>query len=358
MALFVVLDTNVIQEDFLMRSGRFQILFDYVKRTQSGFLLPQIVLDELAANYEREVRSRLAKLKRAEEQLNGITIEPTADRTRVNVPDTVTEYLAYVKKRLALPNGAILPYSEANLRDAIQRAIQRRPPCTDRGEEIRDTVLWNTLLEAGAEKNRILLFISKNTNQFSADKIALHPDLAKEAKDRAISIMYLSSLEEFAKQHASKIEFITEDWLVTQINPDLVLDAAADIVIEEARSIAKRRAGFEVEGLGAFTVHGSLEVDEFFVYAMQTGDFRIEITWFGTVEVEYEAEVESGESRIGWKYEYDAAHDDFDAVPVYRQPEKRTEDRTVDLSVTVVTDVIVEDSKVADWSIVDVSADG
>ena len=73
MALFVVLDTNVIQEDFLMRSGRFQILFDYVKRTQSGFLLPQIVLEELAANYERKVRSRLAKLKRAEEQLNGIT---------------------------------------------------------------------------------------------------------------------------------------------------------------------------------------------------------------------------------------------------------------------------------------------
>jgi hypothetical protein len=269
----------------------------------------------------------------------------------------VADYMAYVKKRLALPKKAVLPYSEDNLRDAISRAIQRRPPCSNRGEEIRDVILWNTLLEAGADKSKILLFISKNTNQFSVDKITLHPDLAKEVKDLGVSITYLSSLEEFAKQHASKIEFITEEWLKTQIDPDLVLDAAGDIVIEEARHIAKRRAGPDIEGVGGFKVHGSLEVDEFFVYAMTTGDFRVEITWFGHVEVEYEAEVESDQRTFKSRYTY-VAGDNFDLIPGYRKPEQRqTEERSIRLSVMVVTDVIVEDNKVADWSIVDAAAE-
>jgi len=46
--MLIALDTNVIQEVYLMRSPRFQILFDYAARTESKFLLSRMVLDELA----------------------------------------------------------------------------------------------------------------------------------------------------------------------------------------------------------------------------------------------------------------------------------------------------------------------
>ena len=355
MASLVVLDTNVIQEDFLMRSPRFEILFDYVKRTRSDFLLPQIVADELFANYERELRSRVAKLTRAEEQLNGISIEPISAHTPTDVPKKVAEYKKYVKRRLELAGKGIVPYSEANMRDALNRAIQRRRPCSDHGEEIRDAILWNMVLDAADDKSRHLIFISKNTNEFSADKITLHFDLAKEMKERGANIAYFPSLEEFAKQHATKIAFITKEWLESQIDPDLVLDAAEDTFVDTARAIAKRRARPEVDGISTINAgNGSLEVDEFFVYEMTSGDFRVEITWHGWAEFEYQEEIV--ESETEWESRYNVAEDDVDVEPVFHR-RRRTKDSTVELSLNVVTDVIVEEGKVADWHIVDTWAE-
>ncbi len=52
--MVIVLDTNVFQEDFPMRSGRFRVLLEYAERTQTQFALPRVVYDEVRTNYERE----------------------------------------------------------------------------------------------------------------------------------------------------------------------------------------------------------------------------------------------------------------------------------------------------------------
>lgn len=59
--MIIVLDTNIIQGDFLLKSGKTVVLLDYVSKTQSKFVMPKIVYDELMANYERGLISRKSK---------------------------------------------------------------------------------------------------------------------------------------------------------------------------------------------------------------------------------------------------------------------------------------------------------
>lgn len=45
--MLLVLDTNVLQADFQMRTPEFAILLDYLRKTQSKVVVPRIVLPAL-----------------------------------------------------------------------------------------------------------------------------------------------------------------------------------------------------------------------------------------------------------------------------------------------------------------------
>jgi hypothetical protein len=52
--MVVVLDTNIIQQDYFIKSSRFTVLLDYPHRTHSQIALPKLVLDELRGNLKRD----------------------------------------------------------------------------------------------------------------------------------------------------------------------------------------------------------------------------------------------------------------------------------------------------------------
>ena len=57
----VVIDTNIIiQEDFL-RSSKFSALLDYLNKTNSHIILPQIVKEESIYHYKMKVTETLNK---------------------------------------------------------------------------------------------------------------------------------------------------------------------------------------------------------------------------------------------------------------------------------------------------------
>jgi predicted nucleic acid-binding protein len=226
----IVLDTNVIQEDFLMRSGRFAVLFDYAKKSESKFSLIQVVLDELVANYRRELQARLAKWVRAKAQIHGMLPETRDVRIEIDVPTAADEYRRYVLTHLGLATEDVIPHRNDHLPHLISRAIERRRPCTDRGEEIRDALLWESTLDLAAGADSVVALISRNTDQFSADKQSLHPDLVAEAAARGARIQYYPSLEEFARRHATPIAFITKEWLEAHIKADAILEGSRGIV--------------------------------------------------------------------------------------------------------------------------------
>jgi len=47
----VILDTNIYVQDLLMNSASFSLLLDYLNKTGSKIIMPQIVYQELAERY-------------------------------------------------------------------------------------------------------------------------------------------------------------------------------------------------------------------------------------------------------------------------------------------------------------------
>ena len=122
--MFIVLDTNVIQEDFLIQSGRADIVLNYAHRTESTFLLPRIVHEEIAGNYERESHARFAALVRDREQLNGRSLSPDRKRLELDFTDAINGYLIHLKTTLGVKDADILDSASGRVHQAryVQRA--------------------------------------------------------------------------------------------------------------------------------------------------------------------------------------------------------------------------------------------
>src|SRR5687768_15042471 len=118
--MLIVLDTNVFQADLAMGTGNFAILFDYLRKTNSRVVMPQIVLEELTANVKREVESRLNGYLRAKGQLDAVLPVPTKD-FHVDVEKAAGDYMSALKRKLNLLDNEVVPYRPEYLADVLQR---------------------------------------------------------------------------------------------------------------------------------------------------------------------------------------------------------------------------------------------
>jgi hypothetical protein len=291
-----------------MRKRMFSLVFDYIEKTRSKIIMPQIIYEELTGVYEREVRDRLQKFKKSKEVLEEALIEVSVTDHDIDVEGEVNKYLGFVKRRLSISDEDIVPYKDEYLKQVVERAVHRIKPCTEKGEEFRDAILWLTTMDiAETLHQKMLIFISNNVKQFAGSDGKLHPDLAKEAEARGLTINYYNSLNQFIKDHATKIDYITKDWLVSAIDPDKVnervieylTEFAEDRLLKWADEKGKMPTGY-VNPVIAF-----MDLDEFFVYEMRDGSLYVQAIYWGEVEVEFEFEEEVEEDSWDYEYGYD-----------------------------------------------------
>ena len=351
----VILDTNVIQADPLMRSGRFDVLLEFVRKTESTIVLPQLVHDELQANYARDLQSRINKWISAKNQVNGLLPTTVDANLEVDVAEATRSYLEYVRTRLGVPDNSIVPYRNDHLADVLKRAIARRRPCSDKGEEIRDAVLWHHVLDLAAESNDRVVFVSQNTGQFSLDKIALHPELAEEVSSRGLRVEYYPSLEEFGRQHATPIEFITKEWIAQQIDDAALIEGSRGIVESYIEHRHESHPWSEEKLTGYINlIGGDLDVEEFFVNQLEDGSYRLEVVWFGLVELEYEAEVTEEADDWGWDYDFNPVNGKYEYQPVPRRTRaRRARVKTTQVELSVTTEAFIEGRSVVRYRTID-----
>lgn len=339
--MLIILDTNILQEDWRLSSGRFRVLLEYATKSGARFVLPKIVYEEVVANFRREHAERSRAVVRATEQLGGIEVSAVAPPLLTPTSVATEGFRSHLIATLGIRADSVAAYPSGALEDALSRAIDRRAPCTDRGEEIRDAVLWASVLaEANAHSDGVS-FISRNVKQFSQNKVDLHPDLAAEAQGTGAQVAYFASLEEFIRRHAEPIAFVTTEWIEEHVASDDVLEAIHDLVIEAAYEAAHESAGRseEVEG-GFFIASGGVSVDEFFVNDAGKGMLRVEVSWYGHPTVEYEVR-ESFESYGSWG----GSRGDYSSSST----------REVELRASVKTQLLLKDGALISWTVIESS---
>lgn len=352
----VILDTNILRADIGARSGRFDVLRDYLTRTKSALLIPRIVFDELLAVYSREVIERASKSAAAASALADFLPHRVSELPPSigDVGIVVREYGAHILSRLGVSEADLVAHSGAYLDEMLNRAIWRKPPCTDRGEELRDTLIWLIALDAAANsKDKQVAFVSANVRQFGGDGGELHPALEAEAKARGVAIRYFRSLDAFAREHASQIPLISAEWLARWLPQDQVLDAAnwalmarAEALLEDALESGEAAAG------EARILDTTIEAPTWYVNEMVDGSIRLEVTYPVTIEIEGPIWKSVWRQRFSRTYEpgmYGEITEPAEFVP-------ETERSAITLSrdFEVVVEGEIRDGELAEWDVMHV----
>lgn len=357
----IILDTNILFADPGLTGGLFRVLFDYANKTRSGFIMPRIVYEELLANRKRQLKDAKKKFETAKRSLQILLPETNLVEHQFSIENEVNAYAAMLKTRLNFTEQDIFEYPDSYLRDVIQRAIHKHPPCHNK-EEVRDAVLWLSILDIAENlPDQSVIFISNNKSDFGAADDNLNPELAKECTARGIQLTYFTSLDSFAKEHAIHVEFVTECWIAENLPVETVLLAAKTLIENAAKSEIVWNLDFpsdasRTESTGHFqrSQYHDVKIESFFVNELDDNTHRIEAFYKGEVEVECEVYVYGSPPMpiSGWTLNPQTQAMEMDIV-LRPATESRIDHVYVHPELYIGVEIIVRDQVVEQWRLID-----
>jgi|GEM_PF-1662368 len=322
----IILDSNIFRGDFLLRSKDFEVLIDYLKKTNSSIILPQIILDEVKELYSRALKERLANHSKAVTNINiALTDESKhLKAAEFDIESEVQAYEAFIKTKLSIYDRRILPYTDSFLKEISNRAIKRQKPCGEDGQGFRDTLIWLTIKEyCRTCHEKQITFISNNDKDFgNAEKTDLHESLASECEQLNIRINYCKNVREFIEKHSVKIDVFTAELVEGNIDFEAVNGMIEDEINgnkpRSIRSWLNSKRDVETSEYFKATNVNTYEFKEFFVYEMLGNKYIINVQLGCEVEIEYEyydktfggswEEYYSRRIQVGYEYLDFAAH--------------------------------------------------
>jgi predicted nucleic acid-binding protein len=241
----VVLDSNIFISDFRMRSPRFLGLFDYLRKTRSMLQIPDIVYEEVVAKYRRDLSDKVRTLNKC---VNDVKAKLLSDKPFVlenkkllNEPETwIKAQCDLLESRLDTPaknvhGNRFTNISAIDLREVYMRGIDRVPPASEQGEELRDVILWLSVIELG-KMGKQVTFITGDSGFWDGTEIK--PRLRRDIEEAGTKILMYRSVEDFVKEHAPAAEEASPQWVakhkidLTQDDPliDSILDEISSTV--------------------------------------------------------------------------------------------------------------------------------
>jgi hypothetical protein len=291
----IVLDSNIFRGDITLRSKEFDILLDYLSKTSSSVIVPQIIFDEIKGLYARTLGERTTELQKVSNNINLLMIDKSkyVPQYDFDCEKETLDYEKFVKNRLLIKDRNIIPYNNDYLPIISSRAINRIKPAGEKGQGFRDTLIWLTIKNyCSTCHEKQIAFISSNTDDFAtSDKLNLHESLIAECDELKIKINYFKNLKEFIELHSIKIDFITYDWIAENLDDsDIQQLVKDDLNGSEKRSIISRiqsETGSECEGYRVDYVE-FYDYDDMFVYEMSDNRLIVNLTMKANIGFEFD----------------------------------------------------------------------
>jgi hypothetical protein len=257
-----VLDTNIFMEDWYFNSPPYKALLDYVKKTGSVFVMPRVVLEELRGKFMLELEARLINYIKAERDINR-QLNTTKDYVSpFNAQEETEKYIKYILKKLKITKKQISDYPYDALEILVNKAIYRVKPFSPKGEEFRDALLWECVIDTVlyTQFGDYVVFISNDSSAYGnllhkGKEEELHPSLKEEMIKRLLdgrslpegvkdendyyekNFNYFRKVGDFISKYQSSVAPINKIWLKKQL--------AIDEVCKQLTSLANDDENFQ-----------------------------------------------------------------------------------------------------------------
>lgn len=280
----IVLDSNIFISDFIMKSPNWDALIDFVKRTDSQIIIPQVIIDEVDAAYKRTKEEYIDSYKKLIAKFSRIGLDITSHPLRSNFD----KYSDFIKKQLKID---IYPYQNDSLPELCTRVIERKKPAKKDGKDFRDTIIWLSLKSLCAtNSHKQIVFISENISDFGGENKLLHPNLQKECDEEKIHVEYYTSINSFLSKFsptAKKIQnTYTKKWIENNLDYDEIETQLKDILSDENWDIANeclfesKAHYFKVKYIEDFNI------ENFYSYLLADGIVIINLDLVGNISLQ------------------------------------------------------------------------
>lgn len=308
----VIIDTNVIVRDLKLKDKKFEILKDYLKKTNSRLLIPSIVLEETLGFYERMLKERTQDYYRIHKKMSNILMSSNMENlSQIDFAKETKLYENFLRLKLEIQENSIIKYKNEYLPELVKRAIKRKKPLDIKGQQFRDGLLWLTILDvAKSLENRSLIFISDNVSDFGNKKTnSLNNELEVEIENLNIKIIYFRTIDDFTREYAQKINAISTKWINENVNiKELNLNFHSVLKTEYNYFLMSYKDSLEsnerLTGYIKETGQETSRILDYYVYQMTDGIIYVNLNL--SVTKEFEVEVER--NTEGWKYDFGYDH--------------------------------------------------
>src|SRR5882672_5569261 len=149
----IVLDSNILVPDADLKNEKINLLLQHAARTETPIYIAEIVLHEVEANFARRLRQSMSEMDDTLSVIEACTgLRPVVSTPSID--EMVERYMEKFRRRYRLGSKTILKSNPAHLEDVISRAVWRKRPMNDSGQQFRDALIWLSILDLGNLKSR------------------------------------------------------------------------------------------------------------------------------------------------------------------------------------------------------------
>ncbi|TLX72849.1 DUF4935 domain-containing protein [Labilibacter sediminis] len=228
----ISIDSNIIRSDFFFKSKDFQILDDYLERTDSQYVISEVVLQEVKQLFKNELIERIEAWKKSQSSVNKLLPQDiSSEIDQVDIDVESEKYMEFLHKTLRLKGSNIIKFKHDYLPELVNRAVKKIMPFKNEDKGFRDTVIWLSLKEhCKTAYEKQIIFISNNPTDFgyTKNKNTLYDTLFTECQQEGIQVNYFNTPKEFIEHHSTKIDFINEDWLTERLSDNDISEMVSE----------------------------------------------------------------------------------------------------------------------------------
>lgn len=203
-----------------LQTNQFAELLTYLRRTGSRLVIPELTYNEVIARY----RDRLTAVAKAARD-SWSTLQQVGMNKRIDfIEPNINNELGELCELLNHPASGVqvtiyTDYSGVDVREVVQRGIGRRRPANEKGEELRDVILWLIVLDYAKQTKTPVAFVSGDKT-FQDEEGALHPALRKDIERAQANITFYPLIRDFVKGNALEAEQIEQEALAAWVGPE------------------------------------------------------------------------------------------------------------------------------------------
>lgn len=202
----IVLDTNIIYQDFHLNGQQFRILLDNLHKIPATIHFPEIVIDEITTKFRERLEDLANKAQSTCAELARIRNRKfRTSYPKVNLDSEGDQYEKFLRSKIEEHKIQIVPYPKVPHKEIVQRELSRKKPFQSSGTGYRDFLIWQcvkNLMLWGSEK---IILVTNNKRDFGGGR-ELHEDLKKDVINPDQFQIYTSLSELNAELVLPKLE--------------------------------------------------------------------------------------------------------------------------------------------------------